>query len=129
MERWLIMVGACLFLAAWGLPAQAEKVEKPQPAAYGSLREASGEVKEIQHARNEVTLESEGKRVVLRLHRATTIFVDGRVSTLDELKPGMEVRASYEERDGANRTQWLEATKVDRTKGEKLPEVPAQQKP
>lgn len=108
--------------------ARAEPRKAGNPAGQEmGLREAKGTVKDVDKGKSQVTLgPSRGEPLILQVDRTTTIFIDGRVGRLDEVKPGTEVRAAYETRRGANRAQWIE---VNRREGKSPPEQPLPEAP
>jgi hypothetical protein len=86
---------------------QAASSDDPQP-----LREAKGTVKDVNKDRNQLTLgTSRESSFLLQLDKATTVFVEGRIGALTDIKPGQDVRASYEATQGTNRAQWIEVSK------------------
>jgi hypothetical protein len=111
-------------LVTVGYAAEKPAVKRTDP---GVLREARGKVKDIDKGKNQVVLDRSAKEALtLQVDKSTTIFIDGRIGTLDEVEPGGEVRASYEFRQGANRAQWIEIDKRAAREGsERLPEAPA----
>lgn len=79
------------------------------------LREARGSIQDVDKERNRVTVEpTKGSALTLQVDRTTTIFIDGRTGSLDEIRAGSEVRASYELRQGSNRAQWIEVSKREK---------------
>jgi Cu/Ag efflux protein CusF len=106
--------------------AAAESADKG--SAYrenGALREVRGRVSGIDKDHNQLTLESAPSRALtLQLDRTTTVFLDGHTSSLDEVREGAEVRASYEVKRGSNRAQWIEISKK-RQGTRDAPEPPA----
>ena len=114
----MAVVGALL----GGGSALAESVEAPtgQPPPVrrdeSSLKEATGRIRAIDKDRNQLTIAPGEKQeaVNLVIDRTTTIFVDGRIGKLDDVREGNEVRASYELKQGSNRAQWIEINKRTR---------------
>ncbi|MGC4113649.1 MAG: hypothetical protein QM765_03090 [Myxococcales bacterium] len=108
-----------------GLPLGTARADDPPKDA--GLREARGAVGQVDKDRNRVTLEqNKGSALTLQVDKTTTIFIDGRTGTLDEIKAGAEVRASYETKQGANKAQWIEVSKKEKkptTSKEKTPEA------
>ena len=101
-----------------GLPFGVARAED-QPKDAG-LREARGAVNQVDKDKNRVTVEqSKGSPLTLQVDKTTTIFIDGRTGTLDEIKAGAEVRASYETKQGANKAQWIEVNKKEKEKEKK----------
>ncbi|MBI5546498.1 MAG: hypothetical protein HY901_21670 [Deltaproteobacteria bacterium] len=115
-------------LVAAGLPFGQSRAEAEEGAALrdAGLREARGAVQGVDKDKNKVTVEQpKGSPLTLNVDKTTTIFIDGRTGTLDEIKAGHEVRASYETRQGANKAQWIEVSKKKKDPGqshEKLPD-------
>ncbi|HCF56904.1 MAG TPA: hypothetical protein DFS52_02770, partial [Myxococcales bacterium] len=68
---------------AWAEPASSTRPVLRRPDA-DSLREGAGRVREIDKSKKKVTLEAKADPVVLDVDRSTTIFIDGRIATLDE---------------------------------------------
>jgi Cu/Ag efflux protein CusF len=73
------------------------------------LREIRGKVQKIDKASKQVTiLQATKLPLILQLDSTTTIFIDGRSTTIEEIQTGTEIRASYEWKKGLNRAQWVE---------------------
>jgi hypothetical protein len=89
----------------------------------GSIQQVRAKVKEIDRGKQRLTLEAKPDPLILDIDRATTIFIDGRIATLAEIKAGMEVQAAWESRRGANRAQWVEVR--SRPSHQPSPEPPA----
>ncbi len=111
---------------AW---AAGDGVDRPSTRRdAGALREARGRVRGVDKEHNELTLDSgQTPPVILQLDKTTTVFVDGHTGTLDEVREGSEVRASFETKRGGNRAQWVEVSKKEKKPGatqESLPETP-----
>ncbi|HEY3445937.1 MAG TPA: hypothetical protein VGK67_06200 [Myxococcales bacterium] len=107
-----------------GLPFGVARAEDPPKDA--GLREARGAVNQVDKDKNRVTVEQgKGSALTLQVDKTTTIFIDGRTGTLDEIKAGAEVRASYETKQGANKAQWIEVSKKEKkaeASKEKIPD-------
>ncbi len=107
------------------LPAGAEKSRPESTSGQPGLREARGKIKTVDKAKRQLVLEQPG--LTLQVDHTTTIFVDGRTASLDEVSPGQEVRASYEHKKGLDRAQWIEVSKTSKEPSqshERLPEAP-----
>ncbi|MGI5863297.1 MAG: hypothetical protein ACOX6T_14750 [Myxococcales bacterium] len=105
----------------WAEPARGTRPALRRADA-DALREGTGRVREIDRSKKKVTLEAKADPIVLDVDRTTTIFIDGRIATLEEIEPGMEVRAAWSARRGANRAQWIEVKNNSAPKP--LPEAP-----
>lgn len=91
----------------------------------GSLREVRGRVSGIDKEHNQLTLENAPSRALtLQLDKTTTVFLDGHTSSLEEVREGAEVRASYEVKRGSNRAQWIEVSKKRQGVARDAPEPP-----
>lgn len=88
---------------AVALPA----VSSAEPGVLGSSR-LSGRILSLAPHGDSVTIASGGKPMRFELHQSSTIFVDGRLGGLQDLKEGVEVRAAYESRDGQVTIRWIE---------------------
>ena len=116
-----------------GLPFRMARAE--DPTRDTGLRETRGAVQEVDKEKNRVTVEqNKGSHLTLQVDKTTTIFIEGRTGTLDEIKAGAEVRASYEPRQGSNKAQWIEISKKVRehkpgASKEKLPDGTPQTPP
>jgi hypothetical protein len=89
------------------------------------LREARGKVQQIDKANRQLVVDrSRHGPLTLQIDKSTTIFIDGRTGSLDEIGAGSEVRASFESRQGANRAQWIEVNRKPRKQPPPLPEAP-----
>jgi Cu/Ag efflux protein CusF len=96
-----------------GLPFSAARAEESPKDA--GLREARGAVNQVDKEKNRVIVDSnKGSPLTLQVDKTTTIFIDGPHGTLDEIKAGAEVRASYETKQGANKAQWIEISKKEK---------------
>ncbi|MFN7134253.1 MAG: hypothetical protein ACK4N5_19395 [Myxococcales bacterium] len=93
--------------------AKQDKAQRVVRRDASSLKEAAGKVRSIDKDKNELSILGEGQTdpVKLTVDRTTTIFVDGRIGTLNDVNEGFEVRASYELKQGNNRAQWIEINK------------------
>ena len=118
----VILCLAALVSLGWAAPTRRGAAAEPSRQEATAVREGRGQLKSIDKTRKRLTLELKPEALVLELDRSTTIFVDGRIATLDELEPGMEVRAAWKARRGANRAQWIEVNK--RPRPQPLPEAP-----
>lgn len=111
-----------------GLPFGVARAAEEKRREEAGLREARGAVNQVDKDKNRVTLdEPKGAPLTLQIDKSTTIFIDGRSGTLDEIRAGAEVRASYETKAGANKAQWIEVSKKAKKPGtskERLPEAP-----
>ena len=76
-----------------------------------SLCEAAGLVQAIDRDRNQLTVNVKALPVTLQIDKTTTIFVNGRTGTLDDVREGTTVRASYALKKGCNHAQWIEISK------------------
>ena len=122
-RAWLVAVA----VAAVGLPFGASRAEEQVSAKDAGLREARGAVNQVDKDKNRVTLRApKGEPITLQVDKNTTIFIDGRTGTLDEIKAGADVRASYETKAGANKAQWIEVSKKARRARDavQIPAVP-----
>jgi hypothetical protein len=83
-----------------GTSAGAAAANQPKQPPAQELPEVAGRLTAVN--RNELRVEQQGgEEVKLKIDPATTaIDVDGRQATLNDLAPGTEVRASYEESKG-----------------------------
>ncbi len=83
--------------------------EAPPPSG---LREARGRVGRLDKANARLTLQrGPREELVLQVEPSTTLFIDGRIGKLSDLREGAQVRVSFEQRDGANRAQWIEVNR------------------
>ena|ERR1700737_29917 len=101
-------------VAILALPwASFPQTDTAPPASEGRLgppplREVSGEIKEVDRGRNQLTVLGRDLKVTLEVDRETTIFIEGHTGTLADLKPGQFLRAAYEEVAGKYLAQWIE---------------------
>lgn len=87
------------------------------------LEQIEGRVKELDRGKHRLTLESKKEPLVLHFDRSTTVFIDGRLARIEELAPGMQVKATWQPRRGARHATWIEVNRPPST--EQLPETPA----
>jgi len=101
-------------------PAANTRRVREQSAPLGQLE---GRVKELDRSKHRLTLESKKDPLVLHFDRSTTVLIDGRIARVEELAPGMQVRAAWQERRGMRHAQWIEVDAP--APREPLPEPPA----
>jgi len=80
-----------------------------QDSSLGSTQ-VVGQIKNIDHSQNALTIDQNGKQQDLKLSGNPTVFMNGRLGSLSDLKEGQQVRAAYEERDGQKNLRWIEVT-------------------
>ena len=110
-----------------GVPIGVARADEPSTSnKEAGLHEARGAVHQVDKETNRVIVEQQkGSPLTLQVDRTTTIFIDGRTGSLDEIKAGADVRASYESKQGSNKAQWIEVTK-SRKKPSLAKEKPAE---
>ncbi len=86
-------------------PAQGQSSE---PLPGFAANQIVGHVDAMDPAKNTITITRPGRNGVYRLTAATTVFVDGRLGELQDLKPGQDVRAAFENREGELTVRWIE---------------------
>jgi hypothetical protein len=106
--RWSIAIAAAGLSVAW---AQSQAPEKPQAGAAQPLprgdrardgvklsdREVAGVVAEVRPVEGTIRVKADGgpdREIVVR--SATEISIEGRRATLEEIHPGVELRASVQ---------------------------------
>jgi Cu/Ag efflux protein CusF len=123
-----VVVGAMLLACASRAVADDNPATDEGSHESAPLQEARGKVQGVDKDHDRVTLEqSKGETVTLQVNKATTIFVDGHTATLDEIKAGTDVRASFELKQGSNQAQWIEVNRKGKAAParEPLPEAPS----
>src|SRR6185437_4841705 len=70
----------------------------------------TGRIQQIDKTQHQLTIAQAGKTQSLKFGDNSTIFYEGRLGSIDDLKEGQEVRAAYEERDGQKNLRWLDVT-------------------
>lgn len=96
---------------------KAVKIEATRAAAGAvqGMNELRGTVQAVRPAQNELVLEpakspEASAPTTLRVDHDTTIFIDGRTGSLSDLKPGQEVRASFDMKGNERHANWIEVT-------------------
>lgn len=94
-------------LPATGKPPGEEHI-KPQPSGAARLarQEAVAHVEKVGHHR--VTLARPGAPLEIEFNDVTPVFVEGRVGSVADVKPGQEIRVSYDAVKGPPKANWIE---------------------
>jgi Cu/Ag efflux protein CusF len=83
--------------------------ERDQGLSFGA-NQINGQVQAFEPMQKKITIDQSGKKQELKLTDDTTVFVDGRLGSVMDLKEGQEVRAAFENRDGGKSLRWIEVT-------------------
>jgi Cu/Ag efflux protein CusF len=86
--------------------------ETMKPGASFAANQIAGQIMTVDKARKEVTIDQRGKTLDLKLTESATVFVNGRLGSLEDLKEGQQVRAAFEERGGQRNLRWIEVTQA-----------------
>lgn len=109
---------AVLALVACGPPHESnigEPHPKPPPASNRfSRQEAVARIERV--SRTEVVLERAGRPIRVQVPPGTPVYVDGRMGSLAELRPGTRVVLSYDAVEGPPRANWIQVLPVPRAK-------------
>lgn len=113
----LLAIGAsgCAMQATGRAPRSTGMGRDPSPVDMSevNLREVEGEVRAVKS--NEVLVVGrDGSEVRLETEKDTTVFVDGGVGGLADLREGVPVRASFEEQDGKRVIHWIEVPRPEK---------------
>ena len=84
----------------------------PDAAPADAAKDAAGRVTRVDADDEKLSLRDErGGAVQLTVAPETTFFVEGRIGHLADLKPGDEVRTSYQPRQDGNVAAWVEVVR------------------
>lgn len=83
----------------------------PQSAGLPLLIEATGRLEAIDGRSGRLTLLSGERPLTLRCGEGTTVFIGGRMGSIDELDEGQTVRVTYEPSHGTPLAEWVEVPK------------------
>jgi hypothetical protein len=107
-----MLVPLMIWLTTAPMPAPsktpgAERV-KPEPSTAARLvrQEAVAAVEKVAHHR--VTLVRPGAPLEIEVNDVTPVFIEGRVGTFADVKPGQEVRVSYDAVKGPAKANWIQ---------------------
>jgi len=81
------------------------------PSSHGSIFAANqlvGQITKIDPASRNVTIQEAKASRTLKLGDDTTVFVEGRLGTAQDLKEGQQVRAAFETHSGQLTLRWIE---------------------
>ncbi len=87
------------------------KPATPEPAPLPPLVEATGRLEAIDGRSGRLTLLSGERPLTLRCDEGTTVFIGGRMGSVDELDEGQTVRVTYEPSHGTPLAEWVEVPK------------------
>lgn len=96
-------------------PPPTEK--KPAPTTPTGAQQVTGELRAIDRDAHTVTIDQGGQLRTYRMDDRSTVFLEGRLGNLDDLKEGQQVRAAWEERGTEKSVRWLEVNPPDRRQG------------
>ncbi len=82
--------------------------EKPSKPGTFSSTQLTGRLSSIDKDAGEVTIDHAGQTQVLKLGDNTTVFTEGRLGSIEDLKEGQQVRAAFEEKGGERTLRWIE---------------------
>lgn len=84
--------------------------ENMKPGSSFAANQLTGQIKSIDKSQKSITIDQSGKQQSLKLTDNATVFMNGRLASLDDLKEGQQVRAAYEDRGGQKSLRWIEVT-------------------
>ena len=77
------------------------------PGPFSSAR-MSGEIRGVDKQARTITIDEAGRLQTLRVDDRSTVFLEGRLGSLEDLREGQQVRAAYEERGTERSLRWIE---------------------
>lgn len=87
------------------------------PGPFSSAR-MNGEIRGIDKQARTITIDQSGRLQTLRVDDRSTVFLEGRLGSLDDLREGQQVRAAYEERGTERSLRWIEVNPTPTAKPE-----------
>lgn len=82
----------------------------PPPGRTGSFasNQIVGQIKVIDKDSKQLTIDQAGRPQEIKLGDNATVFLEGRLGSVEDLKEGQQVRAAYEEKAGEKTLRWIE---------------------
>lgn len=103
-------LATALVLSIFGLPPKEPGDPKPKPQENPTEelthQVATSRVEEVQDDR--LVLHRAGAPLEIRVEPQTPVYLGRRTGTLHDLRPGDEVRVSYDAKKGPPRANWIE---------------------
>ena len=98
-------------------PKQAEKNPSQGTSSFAA-NQVAGRVTSVNRSSKQLTIDEAGQQKEMKIPDNVTVFVNGRLGSIDDLREGQEVRAAYEERSGQKSLRWIEVKPVTNNKAD-----------
>jgi len=69
-----------------------------------------GQIKTVEPRKQSITVSVNGHDQSYAMGNSTTVFVEGRLGALQDLKAGQDVRAAFDNHNGQRSIRWIEVT-------------------